>query len=477
MDINKRRLMWCFVVFACYFIGCAQDERNSRTSGESSTSIQGNSANDEIENSDPVEDGLPLVLFSQQVDMLVSVLSESFDISLYRVLKEYMRGWYFVTAHDDVEETFYQSFSWLSGSTVLLLEKEPSCVNPPGMEQWANEMHQPAYIICKAPIAKLPEGCQMSPFCRGTDQVCLVGCAAKGVESFPMADETASSGLSLDNLRPIWQPYKGSPPGGSGGGGGIPRIDPCSTAANGHWLANVCPRPQGGGGAKPAGSSSENCSQGGSGDASQGSGTPNVAGDLKFLRLPYRDVALNLGTEPVNVKVRGGAVSGCGSSKIVPNKSESKSQPKTGDFSVQDPVNVVINGPGDVQFQNPNDTKTGQGFLSIPPDPKGNQDVDPQVDMSDLMSGLQQLGQGISDGIGSLFDAMMNAMKGVHDTTTTGITGSTGPTGFTSATDNTGPTGFTGPTGYTGPFGYTGPTGPTGVTGNTGVNYLPPPIP
>lgn len=183
------------------FGACSRDTNNSRT-GTTTTDLQNNSASQVPENAaiqDPLADGFNLTLLTDQLLLLSTANPDSVDLdnlrikdlTLYRLVKEYMQRWYFLTTNDFSVERFIDSFSWFAESS-LNLPDGAVCQVPQGMLDWTAKNKQPAYIICKSPPEPLPSGCAVSPFCRATDKVCLLGCSSLDVAAFPLRQESTS---------------------------------------------------------------------------------------------------------------------------------------------------------------------------------------------------------------------------------------------------------------------------------------------
>lgn len=199
MLLGYLRLHSCSHVLALLLaLACSKENTNSRSVGSSEG---GNDSN--LESSDhqnilvgPFDVRAPLQLLPDQQYMLKSILPDSFPMGLNRVLKEYMNLWYPLTAKEVSPTNLLGSFTWLVGSTKMLLQENPPCVVPEALYSWSKTYDQPAYIVCRNPIQSVPEACKVSPHCRAEDLVCVVGCSKGSSDPFPNLVGTADS-LSL----------------------------------------------------------------------------------------------------------------------------------------------------------------------------------------------------------------------------------------------------------------------------------------
>lgn len=159
----------------------------------SDSTVQVPNQNVGLEANDPK---VALNLFPEQISMLKSILPDDFALGLNRVLKEYVNLWYPLTAKEITPVNLFSSFAWLAGSTKQLLQEHPLCIAPEGLLEWAQANSQPAYIICRNPIQKIPASCQPSPYCGPNDKACVVGCS-KNADPFPLKPSAPSNALSL----------------------------------------------------------------------------------------------------------------------------------------------------------------------------------------------------------------------------------------------------------------------------------------
>lgn len=486
------QVLCCTVLLSVF--SCAREERNRR-SGATAQSINAIQNTADV---DPLDDGLSLVLMAEQIDMMKSVLPDTFDISLYRVLKEFMHRWYFKTVHDDTESTFLDSFGWFAGSTIELFQKSPECINPKSLMEWTAKTKQPAYIVCMSPSPSLPSGCKISPFCRDGDPVCLVGCAVEGVEPFPGA-VSSSTGLSLGLEENRWLVGKFRlPPGGGGGdGGGGGGID-ISKLCVGNWRFGIVP-PQLGcnrngssssGGIGPQ-SVASNCSQGGGGSSIDGGGVPLYAQNG-----PWR-VVVGLQLDGEKMLRRPGGVASSGCTQVSTKRGETTSSPHVDPFTKEAKTTQVDkNGRivssdtgGKVERDTSHNSDAGDTADDIIPSdmPQENQEVPGNQSDKNNSTGINNTQPNTNignannpgntgNGTHSSQPVPTNTPTNVPTATPTSIpTGTPTPEPIRTLLPNSaeiaiplggvgGPTGFTGaiptpPLGYSGPTGYTGPTG------------------
>lgn len=191
----KTQIVFPFIVCVLAF-HCSVKPSSSRTDA---SQFSGGNADSEIQKqSAERESGVnTFFLLSTQVEMLNSTLPDTYKGNFFPALNEYMTYRYPITANELTEENLIDSFSWLVGSSVLLLQSKSSCVAPPALDSWTRTKHQPAYILCKNPVAAVPASCQVSPLCAPEDEVCLVGCSAGAKDAFSEPSKKSSNQLTL----------------------------------------------------------------------------------------------------------------------------------------------------------------------------------------------------------------------------------------------------------------------------------------